>query len=158
MSCPSAFKGAALKTLRPLPLREDGQRRAGQQPPHRFQVHALALDMALRRRIGDDAAVLRQEIHLHARVHRHQLVEQLAYRLRTQPAGVHQGGAVGDMLGQSAGKALHGFLFAHPVGADLQPCGGGGACQQKQGENQRQALRQAESSHASSPLSADAKR
>ena len=90
----------------------------------------------------DDAAVGIKQVNLHARVYRHQFVEQLMHRTRVQALRLHQCRVAGDVRGQATRQALHHLLLVALVGAHLQCHGHTAASQQQRSEDQRQALRQ----------------
>ena len=129
----------------------DGQGRAREQLLHRLQIDPVAPEMARRRGLGLDASVEPQKIDLHARVHRHELVEQVLHRALVQPARFHQFGVLRDVRGQAAGQALYHFLLMLAVGAQLQPDGGAAAHQQQGREHHRQAPRQGGPGHHDAP-------
>ncbi|MNX40421.1 hypothetical protein D3C86_708050 [compost metagenome] len=132
-------------------IAHNGQHAARQQTLDRLQVHLAPLDLASRRGIAHDAAVVVQQIDLHGGVHRHQHVEQRAHRVGLPAVGVHQFRAARNMLGQPAGQALHHFLLVARIGGDLQPGRRAAAGQQQQREDGGQALGQGESLHVEAP-------
>ncbi|MNS80179.1 hypothetical protein D3C72_1138470 [compost metagenome] len=129
----------------------NGQHAARQQALDRGQVHLAPLDLAGRRGITHDAAIVVQQIDLYGGVDRHQHVEQRTHRVGLPAVGVHQLGAAGNMLRQPAGQALHHFLLVTGIGGDLQPGRRAAAGQQQQRKDGGQALGQGESFHVEPP-------
>ena len=84
------------------------RRTAGEKSLHWRHIDTLALDMSRRRRIGQQVAIRRQQIELHAGVKGHQAVEQRLQGLPVDPAvGVQQRLAGDNLLSQPGGEALH---------------------------------------------------
>ncbi len=129
----------------------DRQHLARQQTLDGPQVDAIPLDLARRRGVAHDAAVVRQQVDLHRRVHGHQHVKQRTHRIGLPALGVHQFVGAGDMLGQPAGQTLDHFLLVAGIGGDLQPGRSAAAGQQQQGEHGRQPLGKREPLHDAPP-------
>ena len=84
------------------------RRTAGEKNLHRRHVDPLALDMSRRRRIGQQVAIRRQQIELHAGIKGHQSVKQRLQGLPVDLAvGVQQRFAGHNLLSQPGGEALH---------------------------------------------------
>ncbi|MNM92140.1 hypothetical protein D3C81_1044620 [compost metagenome] len=129
-------------------IAENRQRLPAQQGLHRCQVNAVALEVAIRRVMAKDAALVVEQIHLDAGIDRHQLAEQCAHFAVTHAARVHQFTAACDVIGQALRQTLHGFQFMHAGAAHLYPCERTTAHQQQAEEHRRQALRQRQADHA----------
>ncbi len=133
---------------------EDGQGRAAQQRMDRRQVDPVAPEVAIRRVVAEDSALVIEQVDLDAGVDRHQLAEQGADLAIAHAACVHQFAAARDVFGQPARKALHGFLLVQARAAHLDPRQRAAAHQQQRAEHQRQPLPQREPLHASLPPAA----
>ncbi|MNV52576.1 hypothetical protein D3C71_1446760 [compost metagenome] len=83
-------------------IAEDRQRLVAQQRLHRRQIDTAAFKVTVRRVMAKDAALVVEQIHLHARVDRHQLAEQGAHFTIAHAAAIHQLAAARDVLGQPA--------------------------------------------------------
>ena len=84
------------------------RRTAGEKSLHRRHVDTLALDMARRRRIGQQVAIRRQQIELHAGIKGHQSVKQRLQGLPVDLAvGVQQRLAGDNLLSQPGRQTLH---------------------------------------------------
>ncbi|MCY1444760.1 hypothetical protein D9M71_612460 [compost metagenome] len=130
---------------------EDRQRRAGQQAPQRRHVHLAAHQVAAGRIVAEDAALVVQQVHLHAGVDSHQLAEQRAHLAGAHAAAVHQLAAARDVLGQPARQPLHRLLLVQGGAAHLDRHQRAAAHQQQREERHRQPLRQRQPDHAAAP-------
>ncbi|MOA26065.1 hypothetical protein D3C78_1468340 [compost metagenome] len=101
----------------------------------------MSLQVTCRCGIADNLALLIEQVHLNAGIHRHQLTEQVLHRLRVQPVLPQQRVAVGNVLRQITGQPLDHRLAVLGAAAHLHPAGDGAADYHQQGEDQGQTLR-----------------
>lgn len=132
-------------------IAEDRQRLVAQQRLYRCQIDPAALEMTVRSIVAEDAALVVEQVDLHARVDRHQLAEQRAHFAVAHAAAIHQLATARDVFGQPAREALYGFLLMHRGAAHLDPHQRATAQQQQREEHRGQALRQREPDHAPPP-------
>ena len=99
---------------------------------HRRQIDALALNMPRRRGVGQQLAVGRKQIQLHAGIKGHQPVKKRFQHLAVNlPLSVQQRLAGGDLLRQPGGETLDHHITVLRAAVQLDQANGYGAEQQQ---------------------------